>query len=67
MKYKITYLTVKPSEGHNTYDVGYWLNPESIPSEYVKTRTVEYEGTPGDEGWDKLVTEDVVEWRQIND
>ena len=61
MKYCITYLTVKPSTGHNKYNVGYWLNKDSIPKEYIATRTVEYNGKLYDEGWCKLVTEDVVD------
>ena len=62
MKYKITYLTVKPSKGHNRYGVGFWLNKESIPPEYVATKTVEYDGEIFDDGWNKLVTEDVIDW-----
>ena len=65
MKYKITYLTVKPSTGHTKYGVGFWMNKESIPKEYLATRTFEYDGEPFDEGWYKRVTEDVVEWEAV--
>ena len=65
MLYKITYLTVKPSTGHNRYGVGFWLNKESIPPEYLAERIVEYEGKPFDEDWNSIVTEDIVEWETV--
>ena len=65
MKYKITYLTKQLV--HQNPRVGFWFNVESIPKDFVATKIVEYDGEMFDDGWDKLVTEDVIDWEIIQE
>ena len=63
MKYIITYLTVRPVKENKR--VGFWFNESSIPEKYKATDIVEYDGEIFDDGWNELVTKDVIDWKMV--